>query len=739
MRKHPNSIAGSTIKKGGLVSATIGLTLLLFAFSVESATTKSKKAARVPDDTRSSATHDSSLRTKSAASGRPVSPAVRALTGVTTSMQEGKLIVSAQADGPFLHQQFFLENPSRLVLDFHQVENRVPFSSLQVNTAKVQKIRVRQFQNSDPLITRMVLDLEEGHGDYEIQGNENSLRVTFPDSSGSEKHSTPPANPIPNNSPVVLPAATRAPAASASEPLGSRPEAVRRPAPVINDLSVSEIPLSAIGTETKVELAPLDPPRPPTPVEPKAATAPPPPSPVPPVPSPSRTNVITVTASQESQYTGHPLTLDLIDVPLVDFFRLMAEEGGINVVMDPQITGTISIKVVKVPWDQIFDVALLNNSLDKKIEGNMVRIAKTATLRDEAKQLEELKKATLLAADTKTVVKTLNYARASTFVAPLGDQRTDRGNILVDDRTNALILTDIPSALNRMMDLIAQLDVPQPQVEIEARIVSATRDFARDIGIQFGFVEGNLERVTVGGPNTFGTIGGTRPSATPTSTFAGGNTITGRGTSSSSASQPGSVSAGASGTGNYNVNIPAIKSFGGVGISIGNIFDTFLLDAAITAGESKGLAKLISQPKVTAQNNQRATITQGLRFPIQIVANNTVSIQFQNAALTLNVTPQITLEGNIVLDLEVENNNADFARSVSGVPSIRTSETKTRVLVTDGGTTVIGGILIDDESTREDRVPGLANLPILGNLFKRTSVTRTTQEVLFFITPRIVK
>jgi len=124
---------------------------------------------------------------------------------------------------------------------------------------------------------------------------------------------------------------------------------------------------------------------------------------------------------------------------------------------------------------------------------------------------------------------------------------------------------------------------------------------------------------------------------------------------------------------------------------------------------------------------------------VQITANNTVSIQFQNAALTLTVTPQITQEGNIVLDLIVENNNADFSRQVNGVPSIRTSESNTRVLVTDGGTTVIGGILIDDESTNEDRVPGLANLPILGNLFKRSSVSRTTQEVLFFITPRIVK
>jgi type IV pilus assembly protein PilQ len=163
------------------------------------------------------------------------------------------------------------------------------------------------------------------------------------------------------------------------------------------------------------------------------------------------------------------------------------------------------------------------------------------------------------------------------------------------------------------------------------------------------------------------------------------------------------------------------------------------LDAAITAGESKGVAKLISQPKVTAQNNSPAVVTQGLRFPVQIVANNTIAIQFQNAALTLTVTPQITYEGNIVLDLKVENNSPDFALQVNGVPSIRTSESTTRVLVSDGGTTVIGGILTDSESTSTDKVPGLGSLPLVGHLFRRDSVSRETQEVLFFVTPRIIK
>jgi type IV pilus assembly protein PilQ len=591
----------------------------------------------------------------------------------------------------------------------------------------------------------MELDLEEGHGKYEIETNNRSVRIVFEDNGQTAKSSADPRNQIASSAPI-LPAREKQkgaePEASAN-PGGStgnekKTALERRPAPVINDLSTSEIPLSALGTGAAAEVKAR---QTPTPLREAPSSVPTPVVPKPPVPA---SPVLTIDASQAqpSQFTGQPLTLDLVDIPLVDFFRLMAEEGGINIVIDPQVTGTISIKVVKVPWDQIFDAALQNNGLDKKVEGNLVRIARKSTLQSEAKQQEDLKKANLLAADIQTRIKRLNYAKAAAMLPTLEEQKSVRGVVKVDERSNALVITDIPDSIVRILELIEALDIPQPQVEIEARIISATRDFARDIGIQFGFVQGNLERVSVGGPNTFGTIGGTRPTATPTSTFAGGNPATGRGAATSQASGSAGVSTGAGSgppTGNLNVNLPAGRAFGGLGISIGNIFDTFLLDAAITAGEAKGLAKLISQPKVTTQNNQEAIVTQGLRFPVQIVANQTVTIQFQNAALTLTVTPQITQEGNVILQLKVENNTPDFSRSVNGVPSIRTSESTTRVLVSDGGTTVIGGILTDTESNNEDRVPGLASLPIVGNIFKRTSIVRTVQEVIFFITPRIVK
>jgi type IV pilus secretin PilQ/predicted competence protein len=711
--------------KGSLYGILIFL--LVFAIPIKAA------AEEIPKDTKSFQPQSNAAPLpKSSLAGNPTkeasgvtqtkTPPVGVIKDATISPEDGKLTVTLATDRMLAPKEFKLANPPRLVLDFPNTESKTKFTKLAVNILGVKQLRVHQFESSDPKIARAVFDLEEGFGSHETTVDPSYVRVVFHPGKSQ-------ASPVQ----IVQPAKAATPStdnSSTSESVGvqqvksvSGAEAPKAPA----SAGISKQLPQPKGKETVVSLpllASLG--SGPLPATIRAAATPPaPPRPV---------------AASDSRFSGKPLTLDLIDLPLVDFFRLMAVEGGINIVLDPDVKGNISIMMEKVPWDQIFESVLATRGLDKQVEGTLVRVTRKATLQDEAKQMESLKKATMLAADLETRVKRLNYAKAASFITVLADQKTVRGTVVLDERTNSLIITDLPSSLEKMSKLIENLDVAQAQVEIEARIVSATRDFARDIGIQFGFVAGNLQRVTVGGPNTFGTIGGTRPSATPTSTFAAG-TATGRGASDSSSSQSAAISTGTTSNdkGNYNVNLPANKAFGGAGISIGNIFDTFLLDAAVTAGESKGLAKLISQPKVTAQNNSPAVITQGLRFPVQVVANNTITIQFQNAALTLTVTPQITYEGNIVLDLKVENNTPDFSLQVNGVPSIRTSESTTRVLVSDGGTTVIGGILTDSETTQGDKVPGLGSLPFVGYLFRRSSVARNTQEVLFFVTPRIVK
>jgi type IV pilus secretin PilQ/predicted competence protein len=646
---------------------------------------------------------------------------VGVIKDATITPEDDKLTVTLATDRLLAPKEFRLANPPRLVLDFPNTESRTKFTKLPVNALAVKQLRVHQFESSDPKIARVVFDLEEGSGAHEISVDPSHVRVVFHPGKAQTK-AIQEAQPVK----AATQAADGAPKAESTDARMGKVVALPdlpKTAPPANQPKQQELRIkeSEAPAPLIASLAPVIPP-----AAARASVAPP----APPRP----------TSSSDSRFSGKPLTLDLIDLPLVDFFRLMAVEGGINIVLDPDVKGNISIMMEKVPWDQIFESVLATRGLDKQVEGTLVRVTRKATLQDEAKQREALKKANLLAADLETRIKRLNYAKAGSLIPVLADQKTVRGTVVLDERTNSLIITDLPSSLDKISQLIDSLDIAQAQVEIEARIVSATRDFARDIGIQFGFVAGNLQRITVGGPNTFGTIGGTRPSATPTSTFAAG-TATGRGAADSSSSESAAVSTGTTSNqkGNYNVNLPANKAYGGAGISIGNIFDTFLLDAAVTAGESKGVAKLISQPKVTAQNNSPAVITQGLRFPVQVVANNTITIQFQNAALTLTVTPQITYEGNIVLDLKVENNTPDFSLQVNGVPSIRTSESTTRVLVSDGGTTVIGGILTDSESTQGDKIPGLGSLPFVGYLFRRSAVARNTQEVLFFVTPRIVK
>ena len=713
--------------------AVCGILLLTLAFAIPgfvNAQDKPVVSRSSPQSTPASITGKTPVGNESReVSGLRAAPTLPAgmITDVKIAPEDGKATVTVSTDRLLAPQEFLLDNPRRLVLDFPNTENRVKSARLPVNAASVKQIRVQQFQGAPSPIARMVFDLEEDSGAHEMTVDKSLISLVFykgKDTSGAAPDPERPGkavveSPVRPQQAVQTAAATAPPAAAATK------REVKSVVP-----SGEALPRSS---ESPAKSLPVQAPPPVKSVEPAPALIA--------ALTPAALAVPKMIAASNSRYSGQPLTFDLVDFPLVDFFRLMAEEGGINIVLDPAVKGSLSMKVVKLPWDQVFEAALANNSLDKQIEGNLIRVARKATLQEEARQQESLKKANLLAADLETRIKRLNYAKAASLVNAVSDQKTVRGTVVVDERTNSLILTDLPSSITKQIQLIETLDIPQPQVEIEARIVSATRDFARDIGIQFGFVDGNLQRVTVGGPNTYGTIGGTRPSATPNSAYAAGNPSNGRGASESTASKSAAISTGVSSNdkGNYNVNLPAGRAFGGLGISIGNIFDTFLLDAAITAGESKGWAKLISQPKVTAQNNSPAVITQGLRFPVPVNANNTVTIQFFNAALTLTATPQITYEGNIVLDLRVENNTPDFGRQVMAVPSIRTSESSTRVLVSDGGTTVIGGILMDDEANSEDKVPGLGSLPIIGNLFRRTSVSRSTQEVLFFVTPRIVK
>jgi len=382
-----------------------------------------------------------------------------------------------------------------------------------------------------------------------------------------------------------------------------------------------------------------------------------------------------------------------------------------------------------VPWDQALDIVLHNNDLDKQIDGNVLRIATKATVRKEAEDTRDLEKAQMEAADVITTTRVLNYAKANLLVVTLKKFLSSRGDIISDDRSNTLIIRDVPGTLPVIDNLLRQLDRKSQQVEIEARVVAANRNFSRDIGTQFGVSAGNPSRSNLisgaAGASPFTRVFG-NPSATPPTLGV--------------PAPP--VIVGTSGAGATSGQIPLLSNLAATaptsGISYNFTSANFALDMIITAAESKGVGKLLSKPKLITQNNQKATVKQGTKIPVQTVVNNTVSVQFVDAVLELDVTPQITADGNVYMDVTVENDQVNNSVQVQGIPEIITQSAETKVTVDDGATVVIGGIIVTNQQTNVDQVPLFGSLPLLGNLFKHTTVTSTSQELLFFLTPRIL-
>ena len=423
-----------------------------------------------------------------------------------------------------------------------------------------------------------------------------------------------------------------------------------------------------------------------------------------------------------ARYTGEPISVNLKDVDLRDFFRLIHEISGLNVVLDPAVKGSLTIVLDEVPWDQALDIVLQNNGLDKQLNGNVLRIATKSTLKAEAESQRDLVKAQAEAVEPVTVTRVLSYAKAATLKETLKKFLSTRGDILSDDRSNTLIIRDIPSVIPIIDNLRAQLDRKSQQVEIEARVVSASRSFAEDIGTQLGFagtVTGG--RSLFGGDPAVGCSGVLGPLVSPF-TCAQGGPASGNGTSSGTP---------------LNTNFPAGTP--STGFTFSHRSPNFALDFIITAAESKGVGKLLSKPKVITQNNEKATVKQGTKIPIQTTINNTISVQYIDAVLKLEVTPQITAEGTIFMDVLVENTQIDQGiPRIQGVPALDTQAAETKVTVADGGTVVIGGVIISSQRVDLQQTPIVGSLPLIGNLFKRRSVSTSSQELLFFLTPRIL-
>lgn len=606
-----------------------------------------------------------------------------------------------------------LTAPDRLVVD---LPNAVPVGAqrpIMVNGSEIKAVRMGRYQTNPP-VTRVVVDLTSPQ-EYEIGNVGNKLSVRL---HAVSAQAAKPAEPIviaaAQPAPPV-PAAVKEPVAAAKT-MTAQEFVVAEPTPVVKTVS-AEVPAaqSKVAADEAAKIVSAT-----TPRRPDAILAPPTSATL---AQPVATNLA---AEQQQQaprpapqtpgaaghYTGEPISVNLKDVDLKDFFRLIHEISGLNIILDPNVKGTLTLVLDDVPWDQALDIVLQNNGLAKRLEGNVLRIATRDTFRAEAEAMKAQQDAQALSVDKTQYTHFLSYARAADVMPVVKKFLSARGDVIADPRTNALIVTDIPSTIPDVQAIIRQLDRKTPQVEIEARVVAATRNFARDIGVQLGFGTGNNVSA-VGGAGVVGT--------SPLSV---------------NITNPLYFTSGSS--------IPLFSNLGAVGatsgISFSNATRNYRVDAILTMAENRGLLKILSRPRVVTQNNLMATVKQGVRIPTVTAAQlgGPPTTTYVEAALRLQVTPQITAENTIFMALEVENTTPDFGHQVSGNPSLITQSETTQVLVTDGGTVAIGGVIQTQNSVNIFQVPLLGDIPVLGNLFKRRSVSTSTQELIFFITPKIV-
>jgi type IV pilus assembly protein PilQ len=417
-----------------------------------------------------------------------------------------------------------------------------------------------------------------------------------------------------------------------------------------------------------------------------------------------------------TRYTGELMSFDFHNADLKDVIKIIAQISGLNIIMDPGVSGRVTSSLTDVPWDQALELFLKINGLDMVQEGNIIRIGRVADLEAETQRRLKLKEARAMEGDLSVITRTLSFAKASEVLNILKAQLTPRGGILVDDRSNTLIISDIPAKIEMVDRLIETLDTPNPQVSIEARIIETNANFIESFGIQWGY---NFIADSAHGNQT-------------TLKFPHDIQVTGNQFQSQASPLIGPL-------GGYAVNLPASGAQGGTVFTLGNVANTFRLDMAISAMENRGEGRVISAPKTTTQNNMQALIQQGKQIPIQTIQNNTVTVQYRPAALELRVTPQITADGTIITELQINNNSADFANLVNGIPPITTQSIQTTVMVPDGGTIVVGGMYRVEKSTTREGIPFFSKLPLLGALFRNKSKRGTQVELLVFITPRIIK
>ena len=426
------------------------------------------------------------------------------------------------------------------------------------------------------------------------------------------------------------------------------------------------------------------------------------------------------------RYSGRRIDLDFKDADIHNILRLLSEVGGVNVVTADNVGGTVTIRMRDVPWDQALDVVLQAKSLGMVRQGNLLRVAPLAQLEQEREAAIARQKQQQQLAPLETRLVPVSYATAQNLQPRVRELLTERGTVSVDDRTNMLIVRDIVGQLDHVEDLVRSLDTQTPQVLIESRIVEASSSYSRDIGIQWGgaavmsSATGNPTGLRF--PSDIGVAGGVPVDNAPTQGLSPFN---------GSVNNP-----------NYAVNLPAVTgngAGGALGLTMGSLSGAVNLNVRLSAAEAAGSVRIISSPRVLTLDNNEASISQGTLIPFSQVSAQGVNTAFQEAKLELNVTPHVTSDGAVAMDVKITRNEPDFGRvGANGDPTILEREAVTQLLVDDGDTAVIGGIYTRNTGRNVDQVPFLGDIPVLGVFFKRRRFREDRNELLIFLTPRIV-
>ncbi len=696
-----------------------------------------------------------------AAEGNPSTAALQgaALTSPDAQTASLKLGLPGYTGTPRLQ---VLSNPLRVVVDLPGVERGANPSKKDLASLQhplILRTRLAQFEVNPVPVTRLVLEVREGT--QVLVGNSpEGVLVNLSAGSGHTAAKLAPAasiRPVPAApletpaAPVVvsLPAlpkpmetevipAPEAPAAPVAAPvpaplpasasLAPAPEAVPPPAPqapkaeaepapkpaALNPLPAVGTPIQSLPTLSASSLLPLS-------IGSAASAAAPAP-----VQAARESQIRTgkTLADSPTVWKGAKMSIDVQNADIKVFLGILADAGHLNLVMDQDVQGIYNFKFTDTPWDQILDVVLKNAGLGKEIQNGVLRVAKIKKLQEEEEDRRKLDEAKALAGPLQSITRPLSYAKVSEVRTIIEKMLTKRGSVILDDRTNTLIITDLSNNLVVIDDLISQLDVQIQQVQIEARVVEATGSYEKAFGVKWPQSNSGTTNLTVDGASAaWGATNSPSWNSINNRPGVGQNAVIG------------SFAGGR--TGATDIANPAGEFW------VSFLSNRFSVNFILQALEKDGKVKIVSSPKVVTQNNKKAKILSGEKIPYPTqqggAQGGAITVAFADANLELNVTPQITNEGTILMDIKVEKAEADFSRTVQGQPTIIRREIETQVLVRDGGTAILGGVYTNSTSDGTAGVPFLSKLPLIGWLFRNKTHNEKNAELLIFITPRIIK